>query len=203
MPFSAPDSSLVRPRLVLASNSPRRRQLLTDLGVAYEVRLREVDESFPPHLVRAEVAEYLAAHKASAYASDLAPDELVLTADTIVCLDDDVLNKPADAAEAVQMLQRLQGRAHDVYTGVCLLAGDGRRVVFSDQTRVYFRPLSLAEIEHYVTQYHPLDKAGAYGAQDWIGMVAVTRLEGSYFNVMGLPVHRVWEELEKLGAVGL
>jgi septum formation protein len=190
-------------RLVLASNSPRRRQLLTELGLTYEIRLREVDESFPPHLVRAEVAEFLAAHKASAYAPDLAPDELVITADTIVCLDDDVLNKPADEAEAVQMLQRLQGRAHDVYTGVCLLHGDGRRVVFSDQTRVHFRPLSLPEIEHYVRQYQPLDKAGAYGAQDWIGMVAVTRLEGSYFNVMGLPVHRVWEELVKLGAVGV
>ncbi|MCA8830267.1 Maf family nucleotide pyrophosphatase [Hymenobacter pini] len=185
-------------RLVLASNSPRRRQLLTELGLTYEIRLREVDESFPSHLVRSEVAEYLAAHKAAAYAADLAPDELVITADTIVCLNNDVLNKPADEAEAVQMLQRLQGRAHDVYTGVCLLHGDGRRVVFSDQTRVHFRPLSLPEIEHYVQQYHPLDKAGAYGAQDWIGMVAVTRLEGSYFNVMGLPVHRVWEELVKL-----
>jgi septum formation protein len=203
MSLSAPSSSPARLRLVLASNSPRRRQLLTELGVAYEVRLREVDESFPPHLVRAEVAEFLAAHKASAYASDLASDELVLTADTIVCLDNDVLNKPADAAEAIQMLQRLQGRAHDVYTGVCLLAGDGRQVVFSDQTRVHFRPLTLAEIEHYVAHYKPFDKAGAYGAQDWIGMVAVTRLEGSYFNVMGLPVHRVWEELEKLGAVGI
>ena len=191
------------PRLVLASNSPRRRQLLSELGLTYEIRLREVDESFPPHLVRAGVAEYLAAHKASAYAADLAPDELVITADTIVCLDEDVLNKPADETEAVQMLQRLQGRAHDVYTGVCLLHGDGRRVVFSDQTRVHFRPLSLPEIEHYVRQYRPLDKAGAYGAQDWIGMVAVTRLEGSYFNVMGLPVHRVWEELVTLGAVGV
>jgi septum formation protein len=201
MPLSALDTA--RPRLVLASNSPRRRQLLTELGLTYEIRLREVDESFPPHLVRAEVAEFLAAHKASAYAPDLAPDELVITADTIVCLDDDVLNKPADEAEAVQMLRRLQGRAHDVYTGVCLLHGDGRRVVFSDQTRVHFRPLSLPEIEHYVRQYQPLDKAGAYGAQDWIGMVAVTRLEGSYFNVMGLPVHRVWEELIKLGAVGV
>ncbi|WP_426492033.1 Maf family nucleotide pyrophosphatase [Hymenobacter sp. 102] len=189
------------PRLVLASGSPRRRQLLTELGLRYEIRLQEVDESFPAHLVRAEVAEYLAAHKAAAYAATLAPDELVITADTIVCLDDDVLNKPADEAEAVLMLQRLQGRAHDVYTGVCLLHGDGRRVVFSDQTRVHFRPLSLAEIEHYVRQYRPLDKAGAYGAQDWIGMMAVTRLEGSYFNVMGLPVHRVWEELVKLGAV--
>ncbi|MDF7811652.1 Maf-like protein [Hymenobacter sp. YC55] len=186
-------------KLVLASNSPRRRQLLTDLGVPYTVRLQEVDESFPEHLHRAEVAEYLAAHKAAAYRTSLAPDEVVLTADTIVCLDDDVLNKPADDAEAIQMLTRLQGRAHDVFTGVCLLSGDGRQVVFSDQTRVVFRTLSAAEIEYYVRKYQPLDKAGAYGAQDWIGMVAVTRLEGSYFNVMGLPVHRVWNELMKLG----
>ncbi|UYZ64078.1 Maf family nucleotide pyrophosphatase [Hymenobacter weizhouensis] len=205
MTLSAPDSGAApaRPRLVLASGSPRRRQLLTDLGLTYEVRLREVEESFPPELRRAAVAEYLAARKAQAYAPDLAPDELVITADTIVCLDDDVLNKPQDEAEAVHMLQRLQGRAHDVYTGVCLLPADGRPVVFSDQTRVHFRPLSLPEIEHYVQHYRPLDKAGAYGAQDWIGMVAVTRLEGSYFNVMGLPVHRLWEELAKLGAVGV
>ncbi|MBC6699332.1 Maf family nucleotide pyrophosphatase [Hymenobacter puniceus] len=185
-------------KLILASNSPRRRQLLSDLGLAYTVRLQEVDESFPAHLRRAEVAEYLAAHKAAAYRAGLAPDEVVLTADTIVCLDDDVLNKPADEAEAIRMLQRLQGRTHDVFTGVCLLSGDGRQVVFSDQTRVTFRALSHSEIEHYVHQHQPLDKAGAYGAQDWIGMVAVTRLEGSYFNVMGLPVHRVWEELSRL-----
>ena len=185
--------------LLLASNSPRRRQLLTDLSLPYTVRLQEVDESFPEHLRRAEVAEYLAAHKASAYRAGLAPDEVVITADTIVCLDDDVLNKPADAAEAIQMLTRLQGRAHDVFTGVCLLGGDGKQVVFSDQTRVYFRDLSRSEIEYYVQHYQPLDKAGAYGAQDWIGMVAVTRLEGSYFNVMGLPVHRVWDELVKFG----
>lgn len=184
--------------LVLASNSPRRRQLLTDLGLRYTVRLQEVDESYPEHLRRAEVAEYLAAHKAAAYRATLAPDEVVLTADTIVCLNDDVLNKPADSAEAVRMLQRLQGRYHDVFTGVCLLTGDGQQVVFSDQTRVYFRALSDSEIDFYVQQYQPLDKAGAYGAQDWIGMVAVTRLEGSYFNVMGLPVHRVWEELTRL-----
>jgi len=188
-------------KLILASNSPRRRQLLSDLGLSYEIRLREVDESFPAHLVRAEVAEYLAAHKAAAYANDLAPDEVVLTADTIVCLEDDVLNKPADAKEAVAMLNRLQGRAHDVFTGVCLQCGDGRQVVFSDQTTVHFRSLTSAEIDHYVLQYQPFDKAGAYGAQDWIGMVAITRLEGSYFNVMGLPVHRVWTELEKLSAL--
>ncbi|WP_317206566.1 Maf family nucleotide pyrophosphatase [Hymenobacter translucens] len=183
---------------MLASNSPRRRQLLTDLGLTYEVRLQEVDESFSEHLRRAEVAEYLAAHKAQAYRAGLAADEVVLTADTIVCLEDDVLNKPADEAEAIRMLTRLQGRAHDVFTGVCLLTGGGQQVVFSDQTRVHFRALTPTEIEFYVRQYRPLDKAGAYGAQDWIGMVAVTRLEGSYFNVMGLPVHRVWEELTKL-----
>jgi septum formation protein len=194
MPSTLPSS-----RLVLASNSPRRRQLLTDLGLRYEIRLREVAEDYPAHLRRAEVAEYLAAHKAEAYRADLAPDEVLLTADTIVCLDDDVLNKPADEAEARAMLTRLQGRAHDVYTGVCLLAGNGQRTVFSDQTRVHFRPLSAAEIEFYVRTYQPLDKAGAYGAQDWIGMVAVTKLEGSYFNVMGLPVHRVWAELTRLG----
>lgn len=186
------------PKLVLASNSPRRRQLLSDLGLRYEVRLREVAEDFPPHLVRGEVAEYLARHKASAYLPDLAADELLITADTIVCLDEDVLNKPADAAEAVAMLTRLQGRAHEVFTGVCLRRGDGREVVFSDQTTVHFRPLSRAEIEHYVATYQPFDKAGAYGAQDWIGMVAITRIEGSYFNVMGLPVHRVWQHLQEL-----
>lgn len=189
------------PKLILASNSPRRRQLLTDLGLPYEIRLREVDESFPAHLRRAEVAEYLARHKAAAYAADLAPDEVVLTADTIVCLGEDVLNKPADAAEATAMLTRLQGRAHDVFTGVCLRGGEGRETVFSDQTTVHFRPLSAAEISFYVAQYQPFDKAGAYGAQDWIGMVAITRLEGSYFNVMGLPVHRVWQELAAWGVL--
>ena len=188
-------------KLILASNSPRRRQLLTELGLAYEIRLLPVDEDFPAHLRRAEVAEYLAAHKAAAYAPGLAPDEVVLTADTIVCLDDDVLNKPADVAEATAMLTRLQGRAHEVITAVCLRCGDGREVVFSDQATVYFRPLSLAEISHYIVTAQPFDKAGAYGAQDWLGMVGITRLEGSYFTVMGLPTHRVWEELAKLDAL--
>ncbi|KAA9325817.1 septum formation protein Maf [Hymenobacter busanensis] len=187
------------PRLLLASNSPRRRQLLTDLGLPYEVRLKDVDESYPPDLHRADVAEYLAAHKASAYRTELLPGDVLLTADTIVCLDEQVLNKPTDETDAVRMLTLLQGRAHDVYTGVCLLTGEGQQVVFSDQTRVHFRPLSETEIRYYVQQYRPFDKAGAYGAQDWIGLVAVTRLEGSYFNVMGLPVHRVYAELEKLG----
>ena len=188
-------------KLVLASNSPRRRQLLTDLGLHYEIRLREVNEDFSPQLRRAEVAEFLAAHKAAAYVADLAADEIVITADTIVCLGDEVINKPADAADAIAMLSRLQGRAHDVFTGVCLRTGNGHEVIFSDQTTVHFRPLSSTEIAFYVNNYQPFDKAGAYGAQDWIGMVAITRLEGSYFNVMGLPVHRLWTELERLGAL--
>ena len=188
-------------KLILASGSPRRHQLLTELGLAFEVRLLEVAEDFPAHLRRGEVAEYLAAHKAAAYAPGLAPDEVVLTADTIVCLGNDVLNKPADAAEAGAMLTRLQGRAHDVFTGVCLRVGDGRQVVFSDQTTVHFAPLSSADIRHYVATARPFDKAGAYGAQDWLGLVAITRLEGSYFTVMGLPTHRVWAELHRLGAL--
>ena len=188
-------------KLLLASNSPRRRQLLSDLGLEYEIRLVEVDEEFPAHLRRAEVAEYLAAHKAAAYAAGLASDEVVLTADTIVCLGDEVLNKPADVAEATAMLTRLQGRVHDVFTAVCLRCGDGRKVVFSDQTTVTFRHLSPAEINHYIVTAQPFDKAGAYGAQDWLGMVGIERLEGSYFTVMGLPTHRVWKELEKLGAL--
>lgn len=188
--------------LILASGSPRRRQLLTDLGLTYEIRLRDVDESYPPTLRRAAVAEYLARHKAEAYRADLAPTELLLTADTIVCLADDVLNKPADAAAARAMLTHLQGRAHQVHTGVCLLPGDGRPpVVFSDETTVHFRPLSPAEIAFYVDRYQPLDKAGAYGAQDWLGLVGIERLEGSYFNVMGLPTHRVWAALQALGQV--
>ena len=188
-------------KLVLASNSPRRRQLLTELGLTYETRLLEVDEAFPPHLRRAEVAEFLAARKAAAYISGLAADEVLLTADTIVCLEDDVLNKPADRAEAQQMLGRLQGRAHDVFTGVCLRTGDGREVVFSDQTTVYFRPLTAAEIDYSIDTCQPYDKAGSYGAQDWLGLAAIDRLEGSYFNVMGLPTHRVWAELANLGAL--
>ena len=192
-------------KLVLASNSPRRKQLLTDLGLPFEVRLREVAEDFPPHLRRAAVAEYLAAHKAAAYANDLAADEIVLTADTIVCLADDVLNKPADTAEAHAMLTRLQGRAHEVYTGVCLLAGAAAGVaptqtVFSDCATVHFRALSAPEIAYYIARCQPFDKAGAYGAQDWIGLAAITRLEGSYFTVMGLPTHRIWEELTRLDA---
>ncbi len=181
-------------KLVLASNSPRRQELLTKLGFSFTVRVKEVDEFFPAHLQRNEIAEYLAGKKAEAYREDLALDEILLTADTIVCLESKVLNKPADLGEARTMLQSLSGKAHEVITGVCLLSSQNK-VVFHDLTRVHFKNLTEEEITWYLENYPPLDKAGAYGAQDWIGMVAIHRLEGSYYNVMGLPVHKVYEAL--------
>ena len=181
-------------KLILATNSPRRKELISRLEWPFEVRLKEVNEDFPASLRRQEVAEYLANHKAEAYLAELQPGEVLLTADTIVCLGDQVLNKPADEAEAFQMLRQLSGRAHDVFTGVCLLATD-KKVTFHDQTTVFFKNLTDEEINHYIQVYQPYDKAGAYGAQEWMGMVGVERIEGSYFNVMGLPVHKVYEEL--------
>jgi septum formation protein len=183
------------PKLVLASNSPRRQELLTRLGLNFEVRIKAVDESYPSNLRRAAIAEYLAEKKAAAYLPDLQPDELLITADTIVCLDEQVLNKPADAAEAHAMLHALSGRAHDVITGVCLQS-TARKTVLHDVTKVYFKELSEIEIHTYVEKHQPLDKAGAYGAQDWIGMVAIYKLEGSFYNVMGLPVHKVYAALQ-------
>ena len=182
-------------KILLASNSPRRHELLTQLGLDFSIRVKEVDEDFPAALKRAEVAEYLAGKKADAYLSDLQAGEVLITADTIVCLDDLVLNKPVDFAEAHSMLRALSGRMHEVFTGVCLLSTN-KKVVFHDVTRVYFKDLSDEEITQYITTYQPYDKAGAYGAQDWIGMVAITRLEGSFYNVMGLPVHKLYVALQ-------
>ena len=185
--------------LLLASGSPRRSQLLAALDVEFTVRVKpDIDESFPPHLRGAEIAEFLAHRKAAAYDDEVAAGHAVLTADTIVVLDDDVLNKPLDDADAHRMLRRLSGRTHEVFTGVCLRRGaDGW--LFHDRTAVTFADLTDAEIQHYVHRHRPLDKAGAYGAQDWLGLAAITRLEGSYFTVMGLPTHRVYEGLKEAG----
>lgn len=180
-------------KLILASSSPRRKELLGKLGLQFEVKVKDVPEEYPDHLQRQEVAEYLANHKAEAYLADL-QDEILITADTIVCLDNMVLNKPADAVDAIRMLRHLSGQVHEVITGVCLLSQD-KKDLFHDVTRVHFRELSDAEINYYVQTYEPYDKAGAYGAQEWMGMVAIDRIEGSYFNVMGLPVHQVYSHL--------
>ncbi|MFD2244834.1 Maf-like protein [Pontibacter ruber] len=179
--------------ILLASNSPRRKELLAGLGLTFTVRVKEVHEDFPEHLYREEVAEFLASHKADAYQHELT-NELLITADTIVCLEDRILNKPADYEEAFQMLRALSGTAHEVITGVCLLTKE-KKTVFHDVTKVYFKELTDAEIDYYITHYKPFDKAGAYGIQEWIGMIGIKKIEGSYFNVVGLPVQKLYDHL--------
>ena len=185
------------PRLILASNSPRRRELLAGLGYPYEVRVLDgIDESYPDTLRGSEVAAYISRAKANAYRATMAQDEVIITADTIVCLDDEVLGKPADEAEAIAMLRRLSGHTHQVYTGVTIVSVKGD-TTFVSRTDVTFATLTEEEIQHYVTHYRPMDKAGAYGIQEWIGYIGVEHIEGSYFNVMGLPVQRLYAELKK------
>lgn len=170
--------------------------MLGKLDLEFEVKIKDVAEEYPPHLSREQVAEFLAGHKASAYLEELAAEEILITADTIVCLGDRILNKPKDETAAFEMLRLLSGQVHEVITGVCLLSQD-KKTVFHDLTRVHFRELTEAEITYYVSRYRPLDKAGAYGAQEWLGMIGVDRIEGSYFNVMGLPVHKVYQALQQ------
>ena len=180
-------------KIILASNSPRRKELLGGLGVDFEVKvLKGVDESYPESLPVTDVAEYIAAEKAAAYT--VKDDELLITADTVVIVGRDILGKPADAADACGMLRELSGKTHQVVTGVCLTTCKEQRR-FSVTTDVTFKQLSDAEINYYVDKYKPYDKAGAYGIQEWIGYIGVTALSGSYYNVMGFPVQRVYEEL--------
>lgn len=179
--------------LVLGSNSPRRQQILRDAGFDFTVSVKPTDETFPTGLPTDEVPGYLARQKAEAFRAE-SETSLVLTADTVVRVDEHILNKPADYAEGRDMLRRLSGRAHLVTTGVCLLhRGEFR--VFADTAQVVFRALTDAEIAYYLHACRPFDKAGAYGVQDFIGMVGIERIEGSYFTVMGLPIHRVYEAL--------
>jgi septum formation protein len=185
----------VKYKLILASNSPRRKELLAGLGVPFEVRvLQDIDEHYPENLPVNEVARYIAKEKADAYRRIVAPDELIITADTVVIVGDEILGKPVDEADAIRMLRLLSGRTHQVTTGVCLTTATRQRA-FSVTTDVTFKQLSEEEIAHYIDCYRPFDKAGAYGIQEWIGYVGVTSLKGSYFNVMGLPVQRIYEEL--------
>ena len=184
-------------KIILASNSPHRRELLAGLGYPYEVRVLDgIDESYPETLRGSEVAAYISRVKANAYRATMADDELVITADTIVCLDEKVLGKPADEAEAVAMIRSLSGHNHQVYTGVTIVTAE-ESSTFVSRTDVTFAALTEEEIQHYVTHYRPMDKAGAYGIQEWIGYIGVERIEGSYFNVMGLPVQRLYTELKK------
>lgn len=185
-------------KIVLASNSPRRRELLSGLNLEYTVRvLPDIDESYPDTLKGEEIPMYISREKAKAYRNSMAEDELIITADTVVCINEKVLGKPRTQEEAKEMLRGLSGKTHQVITGVCLMTC-GLQRTFSATTQVTFDVLTEDEIEFYVEKFRPLDKAGAYGVQEWIGFVGVSRLEGSYFNVMGLPVQRLYQELKKL-----
>lgn len=184
-------------RVVLASNSPRRKELLGGLGIDFEVRtLQDIDESFPDTLEGKEIPLYISGKKAEAYKQMMADDEMIITADTIVYDNGKVLGKPRNREEAVLMLHELSGHAHEVITGVSIVTKK-KTVQFASTSHVHFVALTDAEIAYYVDEYKPFDKAGAYGIQEWIGFVAVTRIEGSYFNVMGLPIQRLYTELKK------
>ena len=190
---------MVNYNYILASGSPRRRELLSGLGLDYEVRLLpDIDETYPPTLKGEDIPIEISRKKAEAYRPTMADNELIITADTIVYLDGEVLGKPADESEARQMLRRLSGKTHQVITGVTLLTKE-RQHSFACTSNVTFTSLSDHEIDHYVTHFCPLDKAGAYGIQEWRGYIGVTRIEGSYFNVMGLPVQRLYQALKQFG----
>lgn len=190
--------NLKKYKVILASNSPRRKELLAGLGVDYEVRtLPDVDESYPETLQGADIPLYIAKEKADAYVAMMQPGELMITADTIVWLDDKVLGKPWDREDALQMLRTMSGRTHEVFTGVCITTTDWQRS-FTAQTEVRFATLSEEEIAYYVDNFQPMDKAGAYGVQEWIGFIGVENISGSYYNIMGLPVQRIYNELKRL-----
>lgn len=187
--------NLKKYNVILASNSPRRKELLAGLGVQYEIRtLPDVDESYPDTLQGADIPLYIAREKADAYRSMLHAGELMITADTIVWLEGKVLGKPQDREDALHMLRAMSGKTHEVFTGVCLTTTQ-RQHTFSARTEVRFSTLSEEEITYYVDHFHPMDKAGAYGVQEWIGYIGVEYISGSYYNIMGLPVQRLYREL--------
>ncbi len=183
-------------KILLASNSPRRQELLRSMGINFEVAVRKgIEESYPPELRAKSVPEYLAVQKAQAYADMLEdPKNLLITADTVVICNKQILGKPATTDEAREMLRTLQNNSHRVVTGVALTSR-AKQVAFSVKTKVLMRPLSQELIDYYVDNYKPLDKAGAYGIQEWIGLVGIDHIEGSYHNVMGLPTQRLFQEL--------
>ena len=182
--------------ILLGSKSPRRQELLKGAGIAYTLVNIDCEENFPDSLPLDKVAEYLAIKKSMAYCEEL-EDNILLTSDTTVLLDNLILNKPQNEEHAKQMLRLISGKMHKVYTGVCLRS-KYRKIAFTDITNVYFKEIDESDIAFYVSNYNPLDKAGAYGIQDWIGYVGISRIEGDFFNVMGLPVNRVYESLKQM-----
>ena len=183
--------------IILASNSPRRKELLSGLGIDFTVRtLQDIDESYPSDLKGEDIPKYISGQKAKAYKATMADDELIITADTIVYVDGEVLGKPVDVDDARRMFHLMSGRKHEVITGVSIVTKE-KTVQFATTTYVTFAQLTDDEIDYYIENYKPFDKAGAYGIQEWIGYIGITSIEGSYFNVVGLPVQRLYTELKK------
>jgi septum formation protein len=185
---------MLKHSIILGSGSPRRKELLSSLGLSFTVKTKPTDENYPASMSPAEVPVYLAKKKAEALKDELKTDELLITADTIVVLNGEILGKPESLKEAKDMLRQLSGNKHEVITGVCILSS-GQIKAFSVSTDVYFKVLKEDEINYYVTNFSPLDKAGAYGIQEWIGQIGVEKINGSYYNVVGLPTEKLWEEL--------
>jgi len=183
-------------KIILASQSQRRQHLLKELGLDFTIENKEIEEVYPPNLVREEIPLYLAKLKADAFQNSLNPNQLLITADTIVWVNNGVLGKPADFNDAFAMLKTLSGNMHVVYTGVYLKTLQKEKGFWSG-TEVFFRNLTDNEIQYYLEKYKPYDKAGAYGIQEWIGYVGIERINGSYFNVMGLPIQKLYDELKK------
>ena len=181
--------------IILASGSPRRQQFLKDLGIDYTIKLREVEEIYPSTLKGVEITDYLAELKSSSF-DDLKKNEILITSDTIVWLENKAIGKPKDRKDAIDILKSISGKKHEVMTSICLKTIDSIKIV-NDITQVYFKILTQEEIEYYLDTFEPYDKAGAYGIQDWIGYIGVEKIEGSFFNVMGLPVHKLYTELLK------
>jgi septum formation protein len=184
--------------IILASKSPRRQELLQDLGLKFEVQSMDIPEVFPEGMGMTEIPVYLAELKAEAFRPVLKSNQLVITADTIVWLDGHVMNKPVDYADGFRMLKNLSEKKHQVITGVCILTSE-KKISFYALTDVWFKQLSDEEIQYYLETYQPYDKAGAYGIQEWIGYIGIYHIEGSFFNVMGLPVQSLYEHLKAIG----
>ncbi len=182
--------------LILASGSPRRQELLKSLGVPFEIRIKEIDEVYPKHLKKSEISDYLAQLKSNAFVEELNPKDLLITSDTIVWYHNMALGKPKSKDDAFQMLQKLSGKTHEVITSVCIKSLQ-KEDIFNCITKVTIKELSSEEIQFYIDNYNPMDKAGAYGIQDWIGQIGVTKIEGSYFNVMGFPINKIYSQLFK------
>lgn len=180
-------------KLIVASNSARRQQLMKDAGFVFEVHVLDVDETLDPSIANADAAEYLAEKKNKAYRA-IFKDEIVLTSDTVVVANGEILGKPKDEKEAFQMVATMSGKSHEVVSGVCISSPD-HKVSFSDVTQVQFESLSPEEIKYYIETYQPYDKAGSYGIQEWIGMIGIQSIQGSFYNVMGLPINKVYQTL--------